>query len=630
MKSQLITLGLIAWFQTCAFSQTANTVGTIALNPELAQTGLTLLYPHNQPNAMLINLCGNVVHQWINDESRRPGNVAHLLPNGDLIWAHRSTDVAQDVIWAGGGGATIERISWDNEPIWSYTLNDSMGRFHHDFVPLNNGHVIAIAWEKMDSLACIAAGRLPENLTSEGLWSERLIELEPDSMGGADIVWEWRAWDHLIQDHDSTLNNFGAIEDAPNRININFGMPSSIDADWLHMNSLDIQPSTGHILMSVPTFDELWIIDRNDTEAGLKWRWGNPEAHGLGDSESQQLHYQHSAQWLDAPYLQNSPDFGKIAVFNNRNPGATGPYSSAHIINPQWDDSTGAFVDVDGFYAPLNFDWTWTATTPTDFFSSGLSNFDRLPNGNNLILSGRTGEIFEFTATGDTAWYYRLPLQAGTPIAQGTAMGINDNLLFRAKRYPAGYPAFSAFLDELNLLGEPLELDPTPVAACQPCQMTAQVVETGYGLTLDIENATGMISVVWSDDQGTVLCENLAFELDGDCSTEGLDEGQTVIATVSDENGCEVVIEAIWLVFSIPLEQGEFSFYPNPARGHIILKGLTPYTEVQLIDLNGRSLFQAPTHGDQQTMEWTLPEVHPGLYFIRTEHHQRPIVVLPR
>ena len=630
MRYRLIALVLMMGSHVCSFSQVENTVGTIALNPQLAQSGLTLMYPHNQPNAMLINLCGDVVHQWTNDESRRPGNVAHLLPNGDLIWAHRNANNAEDAIWAGGAGATIERKTWDNESLWSYTLNDSTGRLHHDFIPLNNGHVIAIAWEKFDSLDCIAAGRLPENLTSEGMWSDRLIELAPDSLGGAEIIWEWRAWDHLVQDHDSTLANFGTIADHSNRIDINFGMPSSAAPDWLHMNSIDIQPGTGHILLSVPTFDELWILDRNDSEAGLKWRWGNPEAHGVGDPEAQQLHYQHSAHWLDAPYLQNSPDYGKIAVFNNRNPGATGPYSSAHLIQPQWNDSAGTFVESDGVFAPESFDWTWTAPTPTDFFSSGLSNFERLPNGNNLILSGRTGEVFEFTAAGDTAWRYRLPLQAGLPITQGTAMGINDNLLFRAKRYPAGYPAFSEILTELNLAGEPLELNPTPVEACQPCLLTAQMIETGAGLSLEIENATGAYTVVWSDEQGTILCDSISFEIDGDCSTQGLEDGQVVLATVTDQNGCEVMVEGVWLVFSLSERDHGFTFYPNPANDRITIKGLTPFETVRLVDLNGRVLSTAPFVGDLHSMVWELPQLTQGLYFLQTRSAQRPIVIGPR
>ncbi len=630
MKYQLIALAfyLISW--VFAFSQEDNTVGTIAFNPEIAQSGFTLIYPHNQPNAMLINLCGDVVHQWSNDDSRRPGNVAHLLPNRDLLWAHRNANTSSDAIWAGGGGATIERRTWDNEFIWSYTLNDSTGRLHHDFVALNNGNVIAIAWEKIDSLDCIAAGRLPENIPQSGLWSERVIELEPNSLGGADIVWEWRVWDHLIQDVDSTFNNFGVISEHPNRIDINFGNPGSVDADWLHINSIDFQPERGHVLLSVPTFDELWIIDRNDQAAGLKWRWGNPEAHGAGDSESQQLHYQHSAHWIDSPSLQNSPDFGKIALFNNRNPGATGPYSSAHIVSPQWNEQNGSFAYSEGLYAPVTFDWSWTAPTPTDFFSSGLSNFERLPNGNNLILSGRTGEIFEFTAFGDTAWRYRLPLQAGTPISQGTSMSVNDNLLFRVKRYPSGYPAFLGMFDELNALGEPLELNPNPIATCQPCQLLVEVIETGSGLSLQIENATGGFSAVWSDGEGNVLCEGTSFEEGGDCPTEELEEGQTVFATVTDESGCEVFVEGAWIVFSISEERNGFTFYPNPAQNRITVKGLNANDYLRLVDLNGRIVCTAPPANDHHSIEWCLPQLSQGIYFIRTEHEHHRVVILPQ
>ena len=74
------------------------------------------------------------------------------------------------------------------------------------------------------------------------------------------------------------------------------------------MNSVDYNPALGHILASVPTFDELWIIDKAATDDGLIWRWGNPEAYVSGTSGDQQLHYQHAARWLDAPYHAGTPD----------------------------------------------------------------------------------------------------------------------------------------------------------------------------------------------------------------------------------------------------------------------------------------------------------------------------------
>ena len=41
-----------------------NTVGTIAYDPALYTEGYTMIYPHNQNRAMLLNACGEVVHDW--------------------------------------------------------------------------------------------------------------------------------------------------------------------------------------------------------------------------------------------------------------------------------------------------------------------------------------------------------------------------------------------------------------------------------------------------------------------------------------------------------------------------------------------------------------------------------------
>ena len=99
-----------------------NTVGTIAYDPALYTEGYTMIYPHNQNRAMLLNGCGEVVHDWTIDADRRPGNTAYLQPNGDIVMTSRPAAVGNDPIWAGGGGATIERRSWDNEVIWSLSL----------------------------------------------------------------------------------------------------------------------------------------------------------------------------------------------------------------------------------------------------------------------------------------------------------------------------------------------------------------------------------------------------------------------------------------------------------------------------------------------------------------------------
>ena len=70
MRLQL--LALFATLLTCSTLLAQNTVGTIAYDPALYTEGYTLIYPHNQNRAMLLNACGEVVHDWALDPARRP------------------------------------------------------------------------------------------------------------------------------------------------------------------------------------------------------------------------------------------------------------------------------------------------------------------------------------------------------------------------------------------------------------------------------------------------------------------------------------------------------------------------------------------------------------------------------
>ena len=53
---------------------------------------------------------------------------------------------------------------------------------------------------------------------------------------------EWHLWDHLVQDVNPNLSNYGVISEHPELLNINlgqvgFGMSSfgSDNADWIHL-----------------------------------------------------------------------------------------------------------------------------------------------------------------------------------------------------------------------------------------------------------------------------------------------------------------------------------------------------------------------------------------------------------
>lgn len=446
MKSYLLIPAFLVFSMVSIFSQ--DTLGLKSYEPWDTYDGYNLIYPHNQDSVFLLDMCGKIVHFWEGEQDWRPANTAYLQDDGSIIKTSRFKDVVGNPIWAGGGGGTISRHDWDNNLIWTYTLNDENFRLHHDIAVMPNGHVLAIAWEEKNREEAIQAGRDTAILALDKLWPDMIIEYAPELDS---IAWEWHAWDHLIQDFDATKDNFGVIADNPRLIDLNFDTNDG-NPDWLHGNSLDYNEDLDQILISIPQFHEVWIIDHSTTTAqaasssggnfgrggDLIYRWGNPITYGGGTSEDQQLFYQHDAHWIDDFVEEIQPEYGLIGVFNNR---VGADYSTANIFNPI-DMYTESYTIENGQYLPVDFVSTFTHPDTTSLYSTGLSSYQLLPNGNSLICSGRFGYAFELNRDGQVIWEYTTPLLGGTRVDRNTELAINNNLTFRMDRYPLDYEAF--------------------------------------------------------------------------------------------------------------------------------------------------------------------------------------------
>lgn len=206
-----------------SFSVTAqNTVGVLSLDETSASQGYNLVYPAPQSNAYLLDNCGRVVNVWTDSSNFRPGNAAYLLEDGNLFKCKRDASVAGDSIWAGGGGESVEIRDWDNNLVWSMTINNDWERMHHDAIVMPNGNVMMIVWEKKTLAESIAAGR-DTSLIDEGkLWPDYLLEVTPIYPDSYTVAWEWHAWDHLVQDFDSTKDNYGDPSLESGKINLNY------------------------------------------------------------------------------------------------------------------------------------------------------------------------------------------------------------------------------------------------------------------------------------------------------------------------------------------------------------------------------------------------------------------------
>jgi len=235
------------------------TVG-LFLNSPSSYNGYTLFAPMNYTKIYLINNAGLQVHNWTSVET--PALSTYLLDNGNLL---RTEKLENNYFISGGSGGKIKILDWNSNVVWSYTYSTSSHQLHHDAKMLPNGNILMIAWEKKSSAEAIASGRNPSLLLDNELWPDHLIEVHPtDSVSGT-IVWEWHVWDHLIQDFDSTKQNYGIVKNHPELINLNYvGLPAG-PADWNHLNAIDYNQSFDQIILSSNAFKEIWIIDHSTT-----------------------------------------------------------------------------------------------------------------------------------------------------------------------------------------------------------------------------------------------------------------------------------------------------------------------------------------------------------------------------
>ena len=81
-----------------------NKLGLISHNVNKAFSGYTIFSPLGQLSTFLINMKGDVVHEW--KLPSMPGNYAYLLPNGNLLAAQKTKEGPVDL--PGKGGKLIE------------------------------------------------------------------------------------------------------------------------------------------------------------------------------------------------------------------------------------------------------------------------------------------------------------------------------------------------------------------------------------------------------------------------------------------------------------------------------------------------------------------------------------------
>ncbi|HIA28215.1 MAG TPA: arylsulfotransferase (ASST) [Planctomycetes bacterium] len=429
--------------------------------------GYNFFAPGRDTTTYLVDAFGRVVHSWPSEYNA--GNAAYLLAAGEILRAARIPGPLP--ILAGGAGGRVEKIAWDGTLLWSFEYSSTQVQHHHDVEMLPSGNVLMIAWELKSAAEAIAAGRDPASLPDNELWPDHIIEIEPSGLTGGTIVWEWHAWDHLIQDFDGAQGNFGVVADHPELIDLNYD-GGAANADWTHFNGVDYNAELDQILISVPTFAEVWVIDHSTTSAeaagstggnsgrggDLLYRWGNPRAYDSGTTADQVFFFQHCAEWIPS----GSPGAGNIICFNNGVNRPGGNASSADELVPPVDASGNYVITPGNAFGPAALEWTYMAPVPTDFFGRILGGVQRLANGNTLLCDGAHGLFIEVTDGGSEVWRYVNPVGPAGAYVQGQTVPGNpnsgENNVFRVLRYGLDAPQLAG----LDLTPTaPIELYPT-------------------------------------------------------------------------------------------------------------------------------------------------------------------------
>ena len=369
-------------------------------------TGRILYSPMVSTTTYLIDSAGKLNHSW--SSSYLPGESVRWLGNGTIL-----RTIKTHLSGFGGEGGGVQKVRWDGTIVWEFCYNSSEHCTHHDIIPLQNGNVLMIAWERKTPEEAIAVGGNPDYVTSLGLYPDHIIEVQPTGPTSGAIVWEWHVWDHLIQDYDPSKANYGIVGDHLELVDINY---RTSDMGLMHTNSIDYNEEFDQILISVRDFNEIWVIDHSTTTAeaashtggysgkggDLLYRWGNPVAYRRGTASDQKLFNQHDATWID----KGCPGEGNILVFNNGKGRPDGAYSSVDEIDPPMNETGVYDFEPGSSYGPESPLWSYTGSPRTSFYSPAYSSAQRLKSGNTLICAGVGGHFFEVTPAGATVWTY--------------------------------------------------------------------------------------------------------------------------------------------------------------------------------------------------------------------------------
>lgn len=202
-----------------------------------ATAGYTLFTPLGLDKTHLIDMNGDVVHEWTLPSE--PGNYAYLLANGNLLAGVRT---AEGPLGLPAKGGRLVELDWDGNIVWEH-IDSSQ---HHDFRRCANGNTVYLAWDLLpEDVAKRIPGGMPGTEHADGMYADIVREVSPTG----ETVWEW----HAVYDMD--------VEKYPI-------YPTAKRQEYCHGNTVFPLPN-GDVIVNWRYNNAMVIVDRETKQ--VKW-----------------------------------------------------------------------------------------------------------------------------------------------------------------------------------------------------------------------------------------------------------------------------------------------------------------------------------------------------------------------
>ena len=365
----------------------------------------------NLMQAFFTDRDANPIWYYNVDPTYFPFTMKQLL-NGHILLSMTSNTLSP--------GSIIREVDLIGNTIREMSINDLQTKalaagfdfvpagYHHDLLPLDNGHLIIMVNCFKDFTDLPGA---PGTTTVQG---DAIIDLDQN----CNPVWSWNSFDYLdVTRHLAAITN-GTL-------------------DWTHANAVILSPSDGNLLLSMRHQSWILKIDYNNGagSGNILWRLGYQgdfsltQAGALTSDPSLWFSFQHFPSLISQSGSQTTLavwDNGDYRVLNSEGavcliPGPPDCYSRATVF--QVDEST-MMANLDWAYAP-------------GLFSNWGGSINQLANGNiefdiNAPLAppgpNVASELQEVTQTSTPELVWKMDIPVPT-------------FAYRAYRVPSLYPS---------------------------------------------------------------------------------------------------------------------------------------------------------------------------------------------